>query len=305
MRRVRRGATQLAGVLAIDKPSGMTSHDVVAAVRRATGEGRVGHAGTLDPAATGLLVVLVGSATRLERYLAGQDKRYEARIVFGSTTDTLDAEGATVARAPVPEAVADAAYAQRVLDRFLGPQSQVPPAHSAIKSGGVPAYKHARAGRPAELSARPIVVHEARLQGIDASTPAWDVAFTVSKGTYVRALARDIGSSAGTVAHLGALRRVASGPLEVSAALPLAAALEAASAGSLAEHFVDPVPLLGYPCLEVGHEALAGSRHLRPGTPLESGQRVTVVTPTGVAAIYVARADALVAETVFVPEVSR
>lgn len=305
MRSVRRGATGISGVLAVDKPAGVTSHDVVAALRRATGEGRVGHAGTLDPLATGLLVVLFGSATRLERYLVGHDKRYEARIVFGSTTDTLDAEGTVTERAPVPELVAEPAYAQRLLDTFVGSREQVPPAHSAIKTAGVPAYRHARAGRAVTLAPRTVTVHEARLLAVDTAQRAWDVAFTVSKGTYVRALARDIGLAAGTVAHLGALRRLASGALDLSCAVPLDAAVEAADTGALVEHFVDPVALLGYPPLPVASEAVADGRPILPEQPVAEGGRVCVVTQAGLAAIYVARAGVLYAETVLVPEVLR
>src|SRR5512140_2878132 len=132
----KRGATDLAGILPVDKPAGMTSHDVVAQVRSATGEGRVGHAGTLDPMATGLLVVLVGPFTRLEPYLSQDEKSYLARIGFGTGTDTDDAEGTAVETAPVPECVLDPGFARSTLARVIGPSIQTPPAYSAIKVKG-------------------------------------------------------------------------------------------------------------------------------------------------------------------------
>src|SRR5665648_353727 len=139
----RRGATDLSGILAVDKPSGITSHDVVAAVRRATGERRVGHAGTLDPVATGLLTILVGPATRLEPYLSGHDKTYVATIAFGTSTDTDDADGAVIQTVPVPGDVIDPDAASRLLASFTGEQLQVPPAYSAIKRGGQVAHRAA------------------------------------------------------------------------------------------------------------------------------------------------------------------
>ena len=187
MSAARRGATGLSGILLVDKPEGMTSHDVVAIVRRATGEGRVGHAGTLDPAATGLLVVLVGPATRLEPYLSSATKSYEATIAFGAATDTDDADGVIVATSPVPENVRDPAYAQALLARFLGESEQVPPTYSAIKTAGKAAHRVARAGGEVVVQPRPIRVDEARLLGVDPATESWRVSFTVSKGTYIRA----------------------------------------------------------------------------------------------------------------------
>ena len=152
----RRGASGLCGVLALDKPYGMTSHDVVNRVRQITGERRVGHAGTLDPAATGLMLVGVGADTRLSEYLTGHDKGYDARIVFGVATDTDDAQGRTLASASDGE-LADimrSVDAQAILDEFTGELEQLPPAYSAIKKNGVVAYKAAREGTCLELEAR-------------------------------------------------------------------------------------------------------------------------------------------------------
>jgi len=238
----KRGTSGLCGVLLVDKPAGLTSHDVVDRVRRAAGERRVGHAGTLDPMATGLLVVLVGPATRLEPYLSAAEKGYVARIDFGTATDTLDAEGEVTATCDVSDSVFNPEVAGKILDGLLGPSMQVPPAFSAIKKDGQVAHRVARAGGEVELDARPIEVHAARLLKVDPAARTWTVDFIVSKGTYVRALARDIGIAAGTVAHLGALRRTASGRLSIDDALELDSFTDAASVSGA---FTDPVAALG------------------------------------------------------------
>ena len=236
MSKARRGATALAGVLLVDKPAGWSSHDVIARLRRLTGEGRIGHAGTLDPAATGLLVVLFGPATRLSESLHAQNKRYEATIRFGAQTSTDDAEGEVVASSAAPTALFDPAYAQAVLDRFCGTQQQQPPQYSALKAGGRKACDEARKGRVLELAAREIEVFKAHLTSCDAETQTWTVDFEVSKGTYIRALARDIGLCAGTHAHLSALRRTRSGMLRIEDAHTFAEIEQKA----IAELFCEP-----------------------------------------------------------------
>ena len=300
----QRGATDLAGVLLIDKSSGMTSHDVVAAVRRATGEGRVGHAGTLDPLASGLLLVLVGRATRLERYLVGHDKSYDVRIAFGTTTDTLDSDGDVTDSQPVPPDVLDPAHAHAILASFLGTHQQAPPVYSAIKTGGVAAHRRARAGEMPDLLARAVTITETRLIGVDAATTSWDVAFRVSKGTYVRALARDIGHAAGTVAHVTALRRTAVGSSGVDEASELEDVLDSARRGTLPSRFVDPIPLLGLPVQElpVGYR-MDGGLVNPSGDP--GDERVALVTPNGLAGISVSRSGRSRIETAFVPEITR
>ncbi len=201
----KRGESGLAGILVVDKPEGLTSHDVVNRVRRALGEKRVGHAGTLDPMATGVLVVLVGPATRLAPYLTAAEKRYRAQIVFGSATDTDDAEGRTIRAAPVPDEAADPFFAAATVAALVGEHDQVPPAFSAIKVDGKTAYREARAGEALELEPRRISVLDARLVGVEVEPEvAWDVQFEVSKGTYIRALARDLGEAMCSAAHLGA-----------------------------------------------------------------------------------------------------
>ena len=214
--KAKRGATALDGVILVDKPTGLTSHDVVDRLRALTQEGRIGHAGTLDPAASGLLVVCIGPSTRLSEQLMGHDKSYVARIVFGQATDTDDAEGQVSASGRLLPQLADADFARATLAGFVGPQEQVPPIYSAIKQAGVAAYKKARAGQPVPRAPRKVTVHEISLLSLDAES--WDISCRVSKGTYIRALARDIGERVACPAHLGALRRTAVGPWTVAQA---------------------------------------------------------------------------------------
>lgn len=293
-------------MLLVDKPQGPTSHDVVAVLRSATGERRIGHAGTLDPMATGLLIVLIGAATRLERYLVGHSKGYDARIVFGSETDTLDAEGAVTETVPVPDAVRSAEEARRVLASFLGEQQQMPPAYSAIKRGGVAAHRVARAGGEPALEPRSIEVMEAELVGVDPEVPAWDVRLTVSKGTYVRSLARDIGRAAGTRAYLGALRRTQVGDAHVQDALALDEALELARANALSGRFTDPVSLLGMPVIEAAPAEVRDGKPLAaPQAGLVEGELVAVATEEVLLAVYRYLGGRLVPDVVLAPAVVR
>lgn len=303
--RSRRGATDLAGVLLVDKPAGATSHDVVDAVRRATGERRVGHAGTLDPMATGLLLVLVGRATRLERYLVGHDKRYEARIAFGRATDTLDAEGTVTDQMPVPEVLLDKEAAQVLLRSFLGQHEQMPPAYSAIKRNGVPAYRLARAGGQPELEPRAIEVTEAVVRSVDPVNKTWDVLFTVSSGTYVRSLARDIGVAGGTVAHLAALRRTRIGAADVSAALSLESIADRLADSGFSALTTDPVPLLEFPVSDVDPVEARDGRPVPYEGALREGARATLTGAGELLGVYVRRGDRLAAETVFSPGIQR
>jgi tRNA pseudouridine55 synthase len=226
------------GVLVVDKPRGPTSHDVVGRVRRALGTRRVGHAGTLDPMASGVLVVLVGEGTKLGPYLTAHDKRYEARVALGVGTTTLDAEGEPVLRGEVPddvlrsleavargEPVPDASVLAAALAAERARTLQTPPAHSAIKIGGRKAYDLARAGRDVELAPREVLV---RAIDVLAASPArddalaWlDLTLDVGKGYYVRSLARDLGERLGVPAHLTRLRRLASGPFTIQESTPL------------------------------------------------------------------------------------
>jgi len=205
------------GLLLVDKPAGMTSHDVVLAARRAFGESRIGHAGTLDPFATGLLVLLLGRATRLLPHLDGVPKEYEAVIALGRETETDDLDGATSREAAPPsdEAIADA------IVRLTGTLEQVPPAYSAKRVAGRRAYAAARAGVELELAPARVEVYSWSNVSREGATLRATIA--CGGGTYIRALARDLGRLTGSAAHLAALRRVRSGPFRVSDAVSLEA----------------------------------------------------------------------------------
>ena len=205
------------GLILLDKPSGPTSHDMVYAVRRGAGEKRVGHAGTLDPLATGLLVMCLGPATRLSEYLSGKDKHYTARVRFGQATNTYDAQGEVIATS---EALPDQPAVEAALAGFRGAQQQVPPAFSAIKRGGQKAYDLARRGETVVLDARSVIFYALNLLEWEPPEVVLDV--HCSAGTYIRSLAHDLGQHLGCGAHLAALRRTASGTLRVEQAVPLA-----------------------------------------------------------------------------------
>jgi tRNA pseudouridine55 synthase len=210
------------GLVIADKPGGWTSHDVVARIRRLAGTRRVGHAGTLDPMATGVLVVGVGKATRLLGYLALTEKEYLATIRLGQATDTGDADGTVLSARPAAGlALADV---QAAAAQLTGLIQQVPPATSAIKVGGRRAYQLARAGQAPELAARPVTVHEFSVSDPRPSGGVLDVSAVVrcSSGTYVRALARDLGESLGVGGHLTQLRRTRVGSYRIGDAHSLA-----------------------------------------------------------------------------------
>jgi tRNA pseudouridine55 synthase len=214
------------GLLLLDKPSGPTSHDMVYAVRRGTREKRVGHAGTLDPLATGLLVLCLGSATRLSEYLAGKDKRYRARVRLGQTTTTYDAQGEVVAESAALPARGEA---EAALARFRGRQQQAPPQYSAIKRDGQKAYDLARRGEHLELAPRPVEFYLIDL--VEWRPPELTLEVHCSAGTYIRSLAHDLGQALGCGAHLAGLRRTASGAFHVEEAVTLAALNEAFASG--------------------------------------------------------------------------
>ena len=230
-------------LLAVDKPVGCTSHDVVSQCRRALHERRVGHAGTLDPMASGVMVVGVGQATRLLGMLTLDTKSYVADISFGVETNTDDAEGEAVRTVPIAAELRDPSYARERLCTMLGPQMQVPPAFSAISVNGVRAYKAAREGNAVSLPPRPVEVYSADLIAVGGEGDAcvWTVAFSVSKGTYIRALARDLGRACDNAAHISALRRTASGVVSIGACH----AVEELSAESAAGFALDPIAALG------------------------------------------------------------
>lgn len=207
------------GVLVIDKPKGPTSHDVVAQVRKALKTRAVGHAGTLDPMATGVLVLAVGDATKLVPWLTADDKAYETTIRLGTATDTLDAEGTVVGTAPVPVLTAASLEAALAVER--GRTEQVPPAYSAIRIAGERAHDLARQGRlEGELPPRSIAVRTLELLGFEGDDVR--VRADVAKGYFVRSLGRDLALALGTLGHLSALRRTRSGGFTLADAVPLA-----------------------------------------------------------------------------------
>lgn len=215
-------------MLAIDKPEGWTSHDVVAVVRGAIGERHVGHGGTLDPLATGLLPVLVGTATKFTERLHTASKVYAARVRFGSETATDDREGEVTRSAPA----ADVAAVRAALDGFRGVISQVPPAYAAVKVGGRTAYSRAREGQTVTLAAREVQV--LRLEMTRYSDSVAEFLVVCSSGTYIRALARDLGRATGSAAHLAALRRLAVGALDVRDAIGIDALRRAGREAAIA-----------------------------------------------------------------------
>ena len=212
----------ISGVAVVDKPRGLTSHTVVAQARRLFGRKDIGHAGTLDPMATGVLLVLVGQACKLSGYLTADSKRYAAEVYFGRATDTLDADGQTTSEVTLREGVLNADIVAQALAAELRRTEQTPPAVSAIKVAGERAYALARKGAAPELAPRPVQVLELRL--LELAPPILRCELFVSKGYYVRSLARDLGAHLGVPAHLSGLRRLASGPFRIEQATPWPAA---------------------------------------------------------------------------------
>jgi len=210
-------AKEMEGVLIVDKPQGLTSHDVVYRLRRKLGMKKIGHAGTLDPMATGLLIMLIGKATRISQYLMSTDKVYEGEATLGVVTDSQDAEGEMMETRPVPE-LSEAAV-REVMKGFLGDQYQIPPMHSAIKIDGVKLYHLARKGEVVEREPRFIRVSSFEL--LSFASPKLTFRLHCTKGTYVRTIAHDLGQKLGCGAHLSALRRTASGKFELNQGLTL------------------------------------------------------------------------------------
>jgi tRNA pseudouridine55 synthase len=208
---------EMEGVLLVDKPGGLTSHDVVYRLRRKLQIRKIGHAGTLDPMATGLLIMLIGKATRISQYLISVDKVYEGEATLGVITDSQDAEGEVMETRPVPELTA--AQVRESMQGFLGDQYQIPPMHSAIKIGGVPLYKMARKG--VEVEREPRFIRVASFELLSFTPPKLTFKLHCTKGTYVRTIAHDLGQKLGCGAHLSALRRTGSGKFTIAGCLPL------------------------------------------------------------------------------------
>jgi tRNA pseudouridine55 synthase len=265
-------------VLVCDKPAGLTSHDVVARVRRLARQRRVGHGGTLDPPATGVLVLALGRATRLLPFLPTEPKRYLATVAFGSETDTLDASGTVTASADASGV--DEAGLRAAMAGFVGPQEQIPPMVSAIKVAGERLYAKARRGEQVERAPRPIVIHELELRGFTpGERPLADLEVACSGGTYVRSLAADLGRALGTLAHLAGLRRTAVGRFTEPDAHTLE---ELAGAGELEAALLDPAAAMGSAAVRAltpdEAAALATGRTL---DPTGRGDPVAAVGPDG------------------------
>lgn len=229
------------GALVIDKSAGWTSHDVVAKMRGIARTKKIGHLGTLDPMATGVLPLLIGHATRLARFFTAERKVYEGVIRFGFTTNTYDAEGEPTSE-PLPVSIDAETLTGLIAQRFLGDIQQLPPPVSAKKIGGVPAYKLARQGKEVPLSPVPVRVEEFRV--LACSDDCASVRVVCSPGTYVRSLAHDLGQALGTGAHLAQLRRTASGAFTLQQALTLQQAQELADQDALPTRLIPAAQLL-------------------------------------------------------------
>jgi tRNA pseudouridine55 synthase len=248
----------ISGVLVVDKPVGMTSHDVVEAIRRGTGIRRAGHTGTLDPRASGVLVILVGPAVRLSEYVSASDKRYQAIIRLGSSTDTFDAEGKFV-RSDQPVNVTEEQF-ETILKQFEGEIEQTPPPYSAVKVGGRRAYDMARQGEEVELAPRKIQVHH--LEVLEWAPPEVVVDVHCSSGTYVRSLANDMGNALGTGAYLVGLRRTKSGRFSLRDATPLRKLQEAFTAGNWYQFLIPAAEALGdWTAVELNPDDVEEVRH--------------------------------------------
>ncbi len=248
----------ISGALVVDKPVGMTSHDVVQAIRNGTGLRRAGHTGTLDPRASGVLVVLVGPAVRLSEYVSASDKRYQAIIRLGGTTDTYDAEGKfTPTKNPVD--VTEAEF-EAVLQTFVGEIEQTPPPYSAVKVQGRKAYEMARQGEEVELAPRKITVHH--LEVLEWAPPEVVIDVHCSSGTYVRSLANDLGVKLGCGAYLVGLRRTKSGRFSLRDSVPLRKLQEAFAAGNWYQYLIPAAEALGdWPAVELNPDEVEAVRH--------------------------------------------
>ncbi len=246
------------GLLIIDKPSGMTSHDVVARLRRATGEKSIGHLGTLDPMATGVLPLLLGKYTRLAQFYGLHEKSYTGTIRFGFSTDTYDAEGTPTSDPTKPSFTLELLHA--AASRFSGDIDQLPPPISAKKIGGKPAYKIARSGETPQLKTARIHIEEFAIQSFDGELAAFLI--RISSGGYVRSVAHELGHALSSGAHLASLRRIASGPFTIEQAIPLVEAESLAREDQLALRMPHPRTLLPeLPSVTADEQTLARLRN--------------------------------------------
>jgi tRNA pseudouridine55 synthase len=265
----------VSGVMVIDKPVGLTSHDVVQIIRRGTGIRRAGHTGTLDPRASGVLVVLIGPAVRLSEYVSAADKRYQATLRLGTTTDTYDAEGQITRTAPLNDLSEDQ-FAE-IIKNYVGEIEQVPPPFSAVKVKGRRAYERARKGEEVELKPRKINVYN--LDVLEWAPPEAVLDVYCSSGTYVRSLAYDVGEDLGTGAYLIGLRRTKSGRFTLRDAVPLRQIQDAFLAGEWYRYLIPAAEALGdWPGVELDSEQVEKVRH---GHRIPVGENVKeLIDPT-------------------------
>jgi len=276
------------GVVLVDKPAGMTSHDVVARMRRLCGTRKVGHAGTLDPMATGLLVIGVGRATRLLTFLVGATKVYTATVRLGQATVTDDADGPVTSNVGVPDPARVLESLPAALDGLRGDILQVPSAVSAIKVGGERSYARVRAGEDVQLDARPVTI--SRLDVVGATharavdgTAVLDVDVVVgcSSGTYVRALARDLGTALGAGGHLTALRRTVVGVFDVAEARTLDALAAEADAGAVGLTPMTTIAVRCFPALPLAQDAAVALRYGKSVAPAPAPGLHAALAPDG------------------------
>ncbi len=250
--------TPLNGLLVLDKPSGLTSHDVVSLARRATGERSIGHLGTLDPMATGVLPLLLGKWTRLAQFFDSSDKTYTGTIRFGFATDTYDLEG-TPQDEPRP-LTRTLDQLRQLAERFHGTLDQTPPIFSAKKINGTPAYKLARQGKPVEVKPARITIHHFELTALEGEVATFDM--QVSAGGYVRSVAHELGQLAGCGAHLSSLRRTVAGPFTLQQAITREQLIAAANNGTIADLLPHPRTILPqFPAVTADEAALLKMRN--------------------------------------------
>jgi len=250
------------GILNVNKEAGLTSFQVVAMVRRGTGQRRAGHAGTLDPAATGVLLVCLGQAVRVSEYLMAMPKVYRARVMLGSATDTYDAEGAVTSESPLTGL--SRRTVEEALVRFVGEISQAPPPFSAVKIRGEPAYRLARRGRDVRPAPRTVRIYRIDIRAFEP--PSVEIEVECGRGTYIRSLAHDLGQALGCGAHLGALVRTRVGPFRIEDALSCAELQAALADGTWRQH-LSPLDraLVGLPAVTL---EMAEEQDVRHGLPV-------------------------------------
>jgi tRNA pseudouridine55 synthase len=249
----------VSGALVVDKPTGMTSHDVVQAIRNGTGIRRAGHTGTLDPRASGVLVVLLGPAVRLSEYVSAADKRYQAIIRLGASTDTFDADGKFTRKTEAPVDVTESQF-EEALKKFIGHIEQTPPPYSAVKVQGRKAYEMAREGEEVDLAPRTIDVYH--LEVLEWAPPEVVIDVHCSSGTYVRSLANDLGNMLGCGGYLVGLRRTKSGRFSLRDATPLRKLQEAFHAGNWSQYLIPAAEALGdWPSLELDPDQVDAIKH--------------------------------------------